>query len=302
MIKLKSDRLFVEICEPGEERNRTVRFDRAGFIRRVTLDNMKESGHSFTHEFCTLEPDNLSHPCSGGAGLCSEIKDNNIWNGVPSGGQCPKFGVGLLEKPNNQPYHFYDKSYRADYFDVSWEKNENSAVFRTEPKPCRGYALRGTKTVLLQENRLTVRYKFDNLGEKTLNLCEYVHNFVTIDRLPLGPDYTLSFPTARSQDGKRGETPGNTIIGKGKGFTFSSYNPKAAEVELERAEFDPDKPFRWILANTGSPASVSEEDSFVPDCVPIWCIDHIISPEVYHRFCLAPGESHSYSRRWVFSD
>lgn len=65
-ISLSSDRLKVEIALPGQEPNTTNRFDRAGFITQVTLDGR--------YKFCTREPDNLAHPCSGGIGLCSEYQ------------------------------------------------------------------------------------------------------------------------------------------------------------------------------------------------------------------------------------
>ena len=68
-IILNSKRLKVEITEPGIVPNTTARFDRAGFISQVTLDNK--------YDFCTKEPDNLSHPCSGGVGLCNEYSLSN---------------------------------------------------------------------------------------------------------------------------------------------------------------------------------------------------------------------------------
>ena len=119
MIVLKSDRLLVEIDEPGEGRNNTVRFDRAGYITRVQLDGQ--------HEFCTVEPDNLSHPCSGGAGLCSEIK-NTLWAETPVGGKSPKFGIGLLTKPDEGHYLFYGK-YETEHFPMYIESDGRTAVF-----------------------------------------------------------------------------------------------------------------------------------------------------------------------------
>ncbi|MGT2910485.1 hypothetical protein ACVR1I_02080 [Streptococcus cameli] len=53
MILLSNERLRVEIAEPGERPNDTLRFDRAGFISDVTLDGD-------TH-FGANEPMNLRH-------------------------------------------------------------------------------------------------------------------------------------------------------------------------------------------------------------------------------------------------
>jgi hypothetical protein len=291
---LRSDRLKAEICEPGEGRNRTVRFDRAAFVVSVELDG--------SHEFCAEEPDNLRHPCSGGAGLCSEIQAEGLWESTPVGARCPKFGVGFVEKPDGEPYRFFDISYDVEPFDIVWTADGGQAAFRTEARPCGGYALRQTKMVTLEGNSIAVGYEFQNVGKEPLLLSEYVHNFLTIDRHPIGPDYYLGFPTAALQDGKRARRETATIRGVGKGFGYSGYSSEAASIALEKDEIDPGRPFSWHLTHSGSALGVSEEDSFIPDRVNVWTIDRIVSPEVFHRFALAPGEAHSYNRRWTFSD
>jgi hypothetical protein len=292
MITLKSDRLQVEIANPGEGRNTTVRFDRAGFITRVCLDGK--------HEFCTVEPDNLSHPCSGGAGLCSEIKDGDIWSETAIGEDCPKFGVGLLTKPTEEKYKFFAK-YDTKPFDIKITAGESEAVFETAPVSCMGYALRQKKTVTVSGNTVTVKYEYENVGEKSLALSEYCHNFVTIDKLPIGPEYTISMPTIASQDNKAPKQETATIYGKGSGFTYSAYNPAAGMIDVSGDEIDPSKPFSWTIKNSTTSAYLSEEDSFTPSKIAIWTIDHIISPEVFTSFEIAPGETHTYERKWTFN-
>lgn len=292
MIVLKSDRLLVEIDEPDEGRNNTVRFDRAGYITRVQLDGQ--------HEFCTVEPDNLSHPCSGGAGLCSEIKDT-LWAEAPVGGKAPKFGVGLLTKPDEGRYQFFAK-YETEHFPMDIESDGKTAVFTTNALPCMGYALKQKKTVAVEGNTITVTYLYENVGEKPLALGEYVHNFVTIDKLPIGPDYFLSMPTIAPQDEKKPKQEDATIYGKGSGFTYTAYNPAAAMIDVEGSEIAQDKPYSWKLTNKNTTASISEEDSFIPTKIPVWTIDHIISSEAYTNFEIAPGETHTYTRKWIFED
>jgi hypothetical protein len=292
IIVLESNRLRVEICEPGESHNRTVRFDRAGFISRVNLDG--------EHEFCTCEPDNLRHPCSGGAGLCSEILDANIWAETPEKTLCPKFGVGLLRKPGDGPYQFFNMAYEVIPFEIDWHTEGTSVIFNTRARECMKYALHQTKTVTVEDNRLVVDYEMENVGEKVLALSEYVHNFITIDRLPIGPEYFLHFPTVANQTYKRSPRTNATIYGDGKGFSYSGYCGEAASMVMEKNEIDPDLMFRWILTHSGILESVSEEVSFIPERVNIWTIDHIISPEVFHNFSLASGERCAYTRSWVF--
>lgn len=293
MIVLMSDRLKVSICEPGEGRNQTRRFDRAGFINSVILDGK--------HEFCTQEPDNLVHPCSGGVGLCSEIKDADLWAETSVGGQCPKFGIGLLRKPDEKPYRFFEQ-YEVEPFHVDWQAEKNRVLFTIEPKPCMGYAVRQKKEIIADGSVLTVRYTFENTGEKPLTLGEYCHNFVTIDHLPLGKEYLLSMPTIAPQDDKKADVDNATVFGKGSAFSFSDYNPSAAIVMIDGGEIAPGQPFSWTITHQNSPASVTEEDSFVPTRIVFWSIDHILSPEVYTHFTIAPGETVRYYRKWIFRD
>ena len=90
MFYLKSYRLCVEITYPGQAPNTTYRFDRAGFITEVVLDG--------THRFCATEPNNLSHPSSGGRGICNEYIFD-VSGKASVGEHFPKLGVGLLKKP-----------------------------------------------------------------------------------------------------------------------------------------------------------------------------------------------------------
>jgi len=215
-------------------------------------------------------------------------------------GLCPKFGVGLLRKPDNEPYQFYNTAYELIPFEIDWQVSGASVTFNTREKECLGYAMRETKTVTVEGNRLIVCHEMENRGKKNLALSEYNHNFVSIDKQPIGKEYFLHFPAIANQSGKRDKTPGSTIYGDGKGFTFSGYCAKAASIGVEKNEIESGLPFRWTLTHSGVQKSVTEEVSFTPDSVHIWTIDHIISPEVFHSFSLAPGERCSYTRSWVF--
>lgn len=98
MILLENDRLRVEISEPGDNPNQTVRFDRAGFISDVTLDG--------AYHFGANEPSNLAHPSTGGRGFCCEYKANYSGE-VEDGEYFPKLGVGLIRREG--PYKFFGK-------------------------------------------------------------------------------------------------------------------------------------------------------------------------------------------------
>ncbi|TAH72743.1 MAG: hypothetical protein EWM47_03555 [Anaerolineaceae bacterium] len=287
-IILKSKRLTVEIAEPGIEPNTTTRFDRAGFITQVTLDRK--------YEFCTKEPNNLSHPCSGGVGLCSEFSLQKPADDAPIGTRFPKLGIGLLTKAEDK-YYFYYK-YDCEPFDITYKHTDTSITFETIPKLCMGYAARQIKSISIHDNELFMSITVENLGELPLIFDEYCHNFLTIENLPIGEDYYLSMPVV-SQD-KKSPWIGDSLIGRGSGITYNKYSDSASIIDVERDEITADAPIYWKLTNRKSPAWVSEEVSVKPERIRIWSIDHIISPEVICSFTVAPGEKTSWTRKWTF--
>ncbi len=117
-IILESDRLKVEITEPGVYPNTMTRFDRAGFVTQVTLDGR--------HQFCTREPTNVPHPPTGGVGLCSEFQSGEPALEAPMGAQFPKLGVGLLTKDLEGRYVFHHR-YPCDPFPISFDAGTCSA-------------------------------------------------------------------------------------------------------------------------------------------------------------------------------
>ncbi len=290
-IIIASDRLRVEIAEPGVSPNTTTRFDRAGFVTQVTLDGK--------HQFCSREPDNLSHPCSGGYGLCSEFRFNEPALEAPMGGQFPKLGVGLLTKTLEGRYVFHHQ-YPCEPFDVSFEATESAAVFDTAPKECLGYAVHNTKKVEVAANALIMTMTVENVGARPIAFGEYCHNFITIDRLPLGLDYYLSMSVA-AQDGKAAQS-GVALIGKGQGVGFCGYSNAASMFIIDGSEVTSAAPFTWKLTHRGTTASISETVSVLLARIMVWAIDHIVSPEIVCNLEAAPGERVSWTRRWTFDD
>lgn len=294
MITLKSDCLRVEIAEPGEHPNDGVRFDRAGFITEVVLNNERQ--------FCANEPKNLSHPSTGGKGLCCEI----MWDlsGEAAVGEYyPKFGVGLIRKENDEPYVFY-RSYDIEHFPIEVTCTETTAEFRTMPIACMGYALKQWKKISVESNCLMVEYALENTGGKNISVEEYCHNFLTVDGMAISPDYVLEIPGLENQGSEPKLYCGNgyelNLVGNGHGFTFAKADPAVFEYPA-RVEAQ-STPFTWKLSHKGAKAHVLGEESYVPVRVNVWGTDHLISPEFIQKIELVPGEKISWTRKLTFVD
>lgn len=290
MILLKTNRLTVEIAEPVEAPSACTRFDTSAFIRQVTLDGR--------HTFCREEPVRPDLPCTMGTGLCSEI----VWpvaDRFPPGAWFPKFGVGMLKKPDEKEYSFW-RRYDRKIAPVACSCSGNRAFFRTESGEADGYRLRTAKKVVVKENEITVFYRFSNTGGKPLSLREYCHNFITIDNLPIGEDYRLEM-NVKPQDGKMPDKEYGTIYGRGRGFSYTGYTGEPFGIKISGKEIE-EGPFWWKLTHQKSSISIQETDSFQASRALIWSIGTNISPEISYCFTVRPGESEEYWRKWTFSD
>lgn len=294
MIVLRNTHLRVEIAEPGEHPNDGVRFDRAGFITEVVLNNERH--------FCANEPKNLSHPSTGGRGLCCEMM-LDLSSEAKVGEQYPKFGVGLIRKESDEPYVFFG-NYQIDYFPVNVACTETEAEFRTEPLPCMGYALRQWKKISVDGCRVITQWKLENVGEKPVALEEYCHNFLSIDGMAISPDYVLDIPGLEDQGNEpklyRGTGHELNLIGDGCGFTFARAEPTVFEYPAKVAVQS--APFGWKLSHKGAKAYVEGEESYAPVRVNVWGTDHLISPEFIQHLALKPGETAQWSRTMTFVD
>lgn len=288
-ILLNSDRLRVEIAEPGKHYTGN-RFDWTGFITQVTLDGR--------HTFCQSEsPDPAKG--TGGRGLCNEfgIETPIGFDEAGPGGLFPKLGVGLLARPDDKPYSF-GQPYAITPFPLETTLAPQAVLFVSEPMPCGGYAARLTKEIAVVENRLILSYRLENTGSKTIATDEYTHNFVAIDNHPIGPEYTLTtaFPLADGAATSPGiEIAGNQVcwpetVAPGKGFYHQNRNIPA------------DATSRWELRHNPSGIAISETADFPLFRFALWGLAHTVSPEMFCRISLPPGKTTSWKRTYQFSD
>lgn len=293
MIMLQSDRLRLEIAEPLEAPNRTFRFDRAGFIAEVVLDGAVH--------FCANEPQNLSHPSSGGRGMCNEFTAD-FSRDVQPGDYYPKLGVGLIRR-DEEPYVFHKKYSDVQDYPVEVSVEENQVEFRTKAVACNQVAVSLVKTIHLSGNVVTMEVSATNEGEIAVDTLEYCHNFFSIDGMAISPDYEIDLPDLPDMGTEQklnihGE-PCNWR-GNGKGLTFLQCTTDCAHVSFPLDEMYNDGSFHWTLRHRGAKAWVEATEYFWPEKMDIWSVDHMVSPEVFYHLSLQPGETKSWKRQWVF--
>jgi hypothetical protein len=292
-IRLTSDRLVVELAQPGSI-YRGTRFDWTGFITQVTLDGR--------HTFCvpeSLEPGQGT----GGVGLCNEfgIEMAIGYADAQPGDLFPKLGIGLLARLDDQDYSFMHPYEIAQLFPVQVDTANDKANIVVEPLDCHGYAARLVKTIAVRGNQLEIAYRLENTGQQPIVTREYAHNFCGIDQQLMGPDYCLRLPY---QIGL-GEMPARwrQMLDEVLAIEGGDIRPRAT----------PQRPFycrpqgfaktgepQWELVHLPSGAGVREVDNFSPSRVAVWGTTHVISAEIFVDVRLQPGEVQAWSRRYEF--
>lgn len=284
MIKIKNKQLEVEIAEIGELYNGS-RFDQTSFITQVTLDGK--------HTFCGAESP-IEGMGSGGRGLCGEfgIIETIGYDDAKPGEMFPKIGVGLLKRPDYTPYSF-STNYEVDPFDIECIPSNESVSFVIQPKECRGYAMRLSKTLTISDNRLEINYVLTNSGSKALHTDEYCHNFLSINSQTINADYllTTSLPPPLKNTPEILHPDGNKISWSGK--------PKTTFYFLDD-QVPTGTPAQWTLSHTPSGVGVRETSNFPLSKFALWGTQHVVSPETFFRIDLQPGEETTWRRVYEF--
>jgi len=294
MFTLNSARLRVEISEPGESPNVSLRFDHAGYISDVILDG--------GYHFCASEPRNLCHPTSMGRGLCNEWCFD-VSGEAAIGEYFPKFGVGLIRKEEDNKYIFHKTYKDVQFFPVTYTHTDDTAVFTTEAVPCLGYAMRHTKTITVRDNTVSMVIQAENVGSKTIAMREFCHNFLSIDGMAIGSDYHISMPAIPEQPpvrllNRNGRS--SSFRGEGHGLTFCEFSAIDTDIAFDQKVIAPEIPFVWKIRHDGAQMWCQGEDFYHPFRVAVWGVDHIVAPEVNHTFTIEPGQSHEWKRVWTF--
>lgn len=289
-IELASSRLKVQYNLPGSDYRRT-RFDWTGFITQVTLDHQ--------HTFCVEESLKPGNGC-GGVGLSNEfgIEQPVGFQEAQAGELFPKFGIGLLRKPDDAAYDFsraYDIVH-AFYSEV--ETSADSIKITVEPIECNGYAARLVKTIRAWNTTLEISYAFENVGQKIIDTHEYIHNFIGIDRQPISSNYLLEFPAAVQLE-ENASVGLEALSITGNRVQFKDTLPSLYLRPLTFLQTDQPQ---WTMQLQKEKVGLSETVSFVPMRIAVWGTFHVLSPEIFVGIHVEPGQTQQWKRTYHFFD
>ena len=288
-MKLENDTIRLDIEEPGVGYVGS-RFDWTGKITQITFRGR--------HTFCTEETTDPADLHGGGRGLFNEfgIDEPIGYEECPVGDVFLKPGVGLLTRLSEEPYDFF-ASYPVTPGVPRWRVEDRSVSFESSCRTPRGHAIALHKDIVLDDSGFSIDYALTNLGATTLRTNEYVHNFLAVNREPLGPDYrlTCSFPLSAGSF-PESVNPGNVASFRRdcalwsqaptSQFFFGGLHPGA------------DEPLRWRLEHTRQQLAIQESVGFAVQRFNLWGAGHVVSPELFKAIEIPAGRTGRWSRSY----
>jgi len=284
---LKNNQLVLQVDLPSENYCFS-RFDWTGKITTLKYKGLFVTG-SETNEG---DPTHVL-----GKGFYNEfgIESPLGFSETPIGGWFHKIGVGLLKKEDSlyQP----GKKYQIKPATFKISQGLNRIFIRCTSEAINGYSYVLEKNILLLENGFRIDYKLQNTGTKKIVTDEYVHNFMAIDKDPIGRNYSLEFPfqlqpehfietvnpEQKVQFGDSEITFTDTID---ETFFFSNLSG----AQRVRAQ--------WELKNRKNKLIIRETGNFKTNKVNLWGTKHVMSPELFFGIDLAANTSVAWSRKF----
>ena len=288
-VKLENDTIRLDIEEPGEGYVGS-RFDWTGKVTQITFQGR--------HTFCTEETTDPARRPHTGRGLFNEfgIDEPIGYEECPVGDVFLKPGVGLLTRLSEEPYDFFC-SYPVVPGMTRWELRDGSVSFEFSCSTPRGHAIVLHKDIVLDGSGFTIDYALTNRGAATLRTNEYVHNFLAVNREPLGPAsrLTCSFPLSTTGF-HESLNPGKALSFCGDGalwnqvpaspFFFGGLHPVA------------DQTVGWRLEHTTERLAIREAVGFAVQRFNLWGAGHVVSPELFKRIEVPAGGTGRWSRSY----
>jgi hypothetical protein len=288
---------------------RASRFDWSGMISSLIYRGHEYYGPWFqrvdpsVRDFTYDGADVVASPCTGAVGPAEEFitRENQPlgYNQAKAGATFVKIGVGTLRKPADSEYDRYRLYELIDGGTWTVQKTAQSIEFTqtfTDPQSGYGYVYR--KMVSVAKNEMTIGHRLRNSGSKPIDTNVYNHNFLRIDGMPPGPDYTISVPFAiqshRPPDPALAEIRGNQIV-----YRKLLINQDRVATAIEGFGADP-KDYDVRIENNRVHAGLRITGDRPLESESLWSIRAVLAVEPFVKIYAAPGEEFSWSMKYTY--
>ncbi|MBN2618030.1 MAG: hypothetical protein JXR64_06925 [Spirochaetales bacterium] len=282
---LNKDTLQIQINEPGEVYTGS-RFDWLGQITSIKLGGK---------EFCGVETLNGDESTMG-QGLYNEFGIEKVmgYDSIHLGESFTKIGVGQLKKNSFNKYMFY-KEYINNPIKYEITRDIDRVKFTTNDTRNQKYAYKYIKEIILNSRGFDILYSLENWGSEYIDTNEYAHNFLNLDCNNIDSKYFLCL--SENIDCKR------EYINPEKKVNFEkncvTFNSEIKDVFFFSGLIPEDlTKASWILKHEKSGLSIKEEVNANIENLNIWGTAHVISPEIFVKINIKPGEKYEWSRSY----
>jgi hypothetical protein len=294
-LQLDNGKLQVSLYLPDAERGyyRGTRFDWSGIIERVDY-----GGHRF-YAPLHLQHNPLIHDSVGGPAGEFAMSNPMGFDEAESGESFIKIGVGLLAKDDSDEYRF-DGDYRLlKAGDWQIEHDDGQVTFTQHLTGARGWAYRYQKVIRLDpdEAQFVIEQRLENIGDKTIDIDYYNHNFTLIDDVPYGPDYQVEFPFTASSP----VSINDLARFQGKRITVDAPLGENSLWSQLFAGSDPGHYNAATVRNNLSGAEVSFEGDAPITRMVFWAVERAACPEPFIHILIEPGQHYQWNTRYRFS-
>jgi len=284
---LKNKNLEIHIDLPLEN-YKSSRFDWTGKIVDVKYQNIQLS---------TVERTDGQKENYFGKGFYNEFGIDTAlgFEDTEIGGWFHKIGVGLLKKEESQ--YLFSKNYEIKPAEFKISAESDRVLIRCKSQLINGDSYLLRKEIQLAESGFILKYYLQNTGEKDIITDEYVHNFTSINNDLIGNKYVLKFPF-QLKPGLFGEMVNPELkVDIGQNEIKFNGSPKE-QFFFSNLTGNKNVDAAWKLINRKSKIAFSESGSFQTNKVNLWGWKHVISPELFFKINIKPGQSTEWTRNY----
>ncbi|MRW92087.1 hypothetical protein GJ699_19000 [Duganella sp. FT80W] len=309
---ITNDQLSATIALPDAQQGyyRGTRFDWSGVIT-----SLKYQGHEYITPWSEINDPAVSDYAYRGEQIATGTSTTMVglpeefaslpertalgWEAAKPGGTFVKIGVGILRKPDEQPYDHFRQYEIVKGTQWEVEKQANAVTFKQVINDAdSGYGYVYTKKVALVAGKATLvlEHTLRNTGSKPISGFVYNHNFMRWDNQTPGPDYAMHFGFDPKPADPLGDTP-LAYNGRTVNFTRTLVGKDAIRslpvgFGNEAGDYD----FRFENTRLGIGLRATANQPLYRAV--IWGIRSVFAIEPFIRYDIAPGQQFSWTNTY----
>jgi hypothetical protein len=286
---------------------RSTRFDWSAAIPSLEYQGHQYYGPWFTktdpqvRDFIYKDSDIVVSAQSGMVGPVEEFQTPQGYTTAKPGGTFVKVGVGVLRKPDDSRYSGYANYEIVDAGKWTVHTGADSVVsVQDVMDPASGYGYSYRKTLRLTPGKpeMVIEHSLKNTGKLPIETRQYNHNFLVLDKAPIGPDFTITFPfdikTNTPPDKQFAEIRGHQIA-----YLKTLENQDRVTFGVQGFSNDPkDYDFRIESRKVGAGVRVTSDRPMAS--ASLWSIRSVISMEPFVDVTTAPGGTTNWTYTYTY--